>query len=83
MSLNELEHDERGNVVENPVTAWSVTTLEGETVLLTFEHSALPSELKTANDGNKIQLELTLTQALQLAASLAGVAKHMLSSHPL
>ena len=78
MSLNVLESDEQGNVVAKPVMGWSVTTLQGAAVLAAFEYAPSPSELETANDGRKIQLELTLAQSLQLAASLTEVVSHIL-----
>ena len=37
MSLNVLETDEYGNILAKPVIGWSVTTVEGVTVLAAFE----------------------------------------------
>ena len=77
MSLNVLETDEHGNIVAKPVIGWSVTTVQGVTVLAAFEYTESASKHNT--DVRKIQFELTPAQSLRLAASLTDVVNHILT----
>lgn len=77
MSLNVLETDEHGNIVAKAVIGWSVTTVQGVTVLAAFECTGSASKHNT--DVRKIQFELTPAQSLRLAASLTDVVNHILT----
>jgi hypothetical protein len=76
MSLNVLEADRRGNVVERPVVGWMVTTDQGVTVLAAFEYRESASEL--TKECAKLQLTLAPQQALRLADALTDLASNIL-----
>jgi hypothetical protein len=76
MTLNVLETDSHGNVLEKPVVGWMVTTDQGVTVVAAFEYKDSASAVK--QDSGKIQLGLTPQQALQLANALTDIAKDIL-----
>ncbi len=76
MTLNVLQTDRHGKIVEKPVLGWSVTTDQGATVAAAFEYRDQPSHRK--KELQKIQLGLTPQQALQLAQALTDIATDIL-----
>jgi hypothetical protein len=76
MTLNVLETDDNGHIVEKPVVGWSVTTDQGVTVAVAFEYRSSASAAK--QDAGKIQLGLTPEQATQLANAMTDTAKDIL-----
>ena len=80
MSLNVLETDSHGNVLEKLVVGWTVTTDQGVTVVAAFEYKDSASGVK--QESGKIQLGLTPQQALQLAKALSNIAKDILRGPP-
>jgi len=76
MTLNVLETDNRGNLLEKPVVGWSVTTDRSITVNAAFEYEDSASVMRPHTE--KIQLGLTPQQALQLAKGLTDIAKGIL-----
>ena len=78
MSLNVLETDAHGQVVEKPVVGWMVTTDQRVTVVAAFEFRDSASDAK--NEHGKIQFGLTAQQALQLAQALSEIANGILQT---
>ena len=76
MTLDVLETDSQGSVVEKPVVGWMVTTDQGVTVVAAFEYKDFASEVEQHRA--KIQLGLTPQQALRLANALTDVARDIL-----
>lgn len=76
MSLNVLESDARGHVVEKPVVEWMVTTDQGVTVVAAFEYG--DSAPNANKERGKIQFGLTAQQALQVARALTEIANGIL-----
>lgn len=78
MSLNVLETDAHGRVVEKPVVEWTVTTDRAVTVVAAFEYRDTASHAK--KEWGKIQFGLTPQQALELARALTEIANDVLQA---
>ena len=76
MSL-ELKKDENGNVVTNPVTGWTMISVEDMSLLLAIQYVETPQELETGST-HQIQLLLMPQECLKLAEALTRNAKRLL-----
>jgi hypothetical protein len=72
----ELQKDENGNVILNPVMGWTLGPVAGMYVLAAIQYATNPQELET--EGRVLQLSLMPAQALELAEMLTIQAQRLL-----
>ena len=76
MSSQQLETDERGNVILKPVKGWTTRSLAGMAILLAIDYAENPAEIESG--GKSIQLALTVPQCIELAQALSRGANAIL-----
>ena len=81
--FEQLQKDQNGNVITNPVIGWISGTVAGMNVLLAIRSARSPEEYETG--GTQMQYPLTYKQALELADDLKKQAERLIgpSSEPL
>ena len=78
----QLETDDSGNILTNPVTGWTVVPVAGVAILLAVQYAKTPLELERG-ESQLIQLILQPAACLELAEALTTLARGLLNDLPL
>jgi hypothetical protein len=76
----QFETDSNGSLVTRPVTGWTTAPVAEMFLLLAIRYVDTPEEIETG--GKLIQFVLTHKQCLQLARTLTGQARRLLTNAP-
>jgi len=76
-----FETDKDGNVITNPVTGWTSSTIAEIATILAIHYAPTPEALESG-ESKSIQFVLTPKQCLELAARLTTLANTILGQPP-